>query len=75
MRRSMIQLAIGLVIGLGLGLAVSGALQAVLYHVDPRDPFVLAVVVVVLAVTSLLASFVPARRVTKIDPVIALTAE
>ena len=75
MRRSVIQLAIGLVLGLGLGLAASGALQAVLYHVNPRDPFVLALVVIVLAAASLLASFLPARRVTKIDPVIALTAE
>jgi predicted permease len=75
MRRSVIQLAIGLVLGLGLGLAASGALHSVLYHVDPRDPFVLTAVVVVLAAASLVASFLPARRVTKIDPVVALTAE
>jgi len=75
MRKSVIQLAIGLVIGLALALAASGALQPVLYHVDPRDRFVFAAVVVTLAAASLIASFLPARRVTRIDPVTALTSE
>ena len=75
MRKSVIQLAIGLVVGLGLALAASGALQPVLYHVNPRDTVVFAAVVVTLAVASLAASFLPARRVTKIDPVVALAAE
>jgi ABC-type antimicrobial peptide transport system permease subunit len=47
----------------------------VLYHVDPRDPFVLVTVLVSLASASVLASFLPAYRVTKIDPVIALATE
>lgn len=75
MRKSVVQLAIGLVIGLGLALAASGALQPVLYHVNPRDASVFAAVVVTLAVASLIASFLPARRVTRIDPVTALTSE
>ena len=75
MRKSVIQLAIGLVIGLGLALAASGALQPVLYHVNPRDGSVFAAVVVTLAAASLIASFLPARRVTRIDPVTALTSE
>ena len=75
MRRSVVQLAIGLVLGLGLAFAGSGALQPVLYHVNPRDGGVFAGVVVTLAVTSLLASFLPARRVTRIDPVAALASE
>ena len=75
MRRSVVQLAIGLVLGLGLAFAASGALQPVLYHVNPRDGAVFAGVVVTLAVTSLLASYLPARRVTRIDPVAALSSE
>jgi putative ABC transport system permease protein len=75
MRRSVVQLAIGLVIGLGLAFAASGALQPVLYHVNPRDGAVFAGVVLMLAVTSLLASYLPARRVTRIDPVAALSSE
>jgi putative ABC transport system permease protein len=75
MRKSVIQLAIGLVIGLALALMASGALQPVLYHVDPRDMMVYAAVVITLALVSLAASFLPARRVTRIDPVAALAAE
>jgi putative ABC transport system permease protein len=75
MRQSVIQLAIGLLVGLGLALLVSGMLQPVLYHVDPRDMIVFAGVVAVLTTASLIATFLPARRVTKIDPVVALGTE
>jgi putative ABC transport system permease protein len=75
MRKVVWQLAAGLVLGLGLALVASGGLQPVLYHVDPRDPRVFAAVIVTLAAASLLASFLPARRVTKIDPALALTVE
>jgi putative ABC transport system permease protein len=75
MRKSLVQLAIGLVLGLVLALLASGALQPVLYHVNPRDAVVFAGVIVTLAAASLLASFLPARRVTKIDPVTALSSE
>jgi putative ABC transport system permease protein len=75
MRKSVIQLAIGLFLGLGLALLASGALQPVLYHVNPRDVVVFVVVPITLGIASLVASFLPARRVTRIDPVIALTTE
>jgi ABC-type antimicrobial peptide transport system permease subunit len=70
-----VQLVVGLFIGLGLALLVSGALQPVLYHVDPRDVAVFVAVTLTLSVASLIASFLPARRVTKIDPVLALATE
>jgi putative ABC transport system permease protein len=75
MRKSIVQLAVGLVLGLAIALLASGALQPVLYHVNPRDAVVFVGVIVTLAVASLLASFLPARRVTKIDPVTALSSE
>jgi putative ABC transport system permease protein len=75
MRKSLVQLMIGLALGLALALLASGALQPVLYHVNPRDRAVFAGVVVTLALASLVASFLPARRVTKIDPVLALASE
>ena len=75
MRKSVIQLAVGLFLGLGLALLASGALQPVLYHVNPRDAAVFIAVVASLAVVSLIASFLPARRVTRIDPVVALATE
>lgn len=75
MRKSVIQLAVGMFLGLGLALLASGALQPVLYHVDPRDATVFAAVIVTLGLVSLTASFLPAHRVTRIDPVSALAAE
>ena len=75
MRKTLVQLAAGLGLGLALALLVSGALQPVLYHVSPRDRFVFAAVLITLAAASLVASFLPARRVTRIDPVIALANE
>ena len=75
MRKSVVQLAIGLALGLGLALLASGALQPVLYHVDPRDRAVFAGVIAALALVSLAASFLPARRVTSIDPAVALSGD
>ena len=75
MRKSTIHLAIGLAIGVTLALAASAGLQPVLYRVNPRDVAVFGAVIVLLAAVSLLASFLPARRVTKIDPVVALAVE
>lgn len=62
MKKSVVQLAIGLFVGLALALLASGALQPVLYHVNPRDTIVFAGVIVTLTVASLVASFLPARR-------------
>ena len=59
----------------GIALLASGQLQPVLYHVNPRDAAVFLGVIVTLALTSVVASFLPARRVTKIDPVLALSSE
>jgi putative ABC transport system permease protein len=75
MRKSIGQLAIGLALGLALAWLASGFLQPVLYHVNPRDAAVFTGVIATLAAASLVASFLPARRVTKIDPVLALSSE
>jgi ABC-type antimicrobial peptide transport system permease subunit len=75
MKKGAICLAIGLVIGLGIGLGASNLLQTLLYRVNPRDPIVLIAVLLALAAGGLAANFIPARRVTKIDPVVALAAE
>ncbi len=75
MRRSVILLSVGLLLGLGIGLAVSSPLGSFMYRVNPRDPTVIAAVILALALAGLLANLIPARRVTKIDPVVALSAE
>jgi predicted permease len=75
MRKGVVQLVVGLSIGLGLAVLTAGPLQIILFEVNARDPVVFGAVVATLAVIGLLASFVPARRVTKVDPVAALTPE
>jgi ABC-type antimicrobial peptide transport system permease subunit len=58
-------------IGLTLGLVATGPLQPLLYGVNPRDPVVLAAVVVALAATGLLTGLIATRRITRLDPVAA----
>jgi len=67
--------AIGIVIGLVGGLALSQSLAALLYGVTPRDLTTFTVVPVILGVVALVATYVPARRATKVDPLVAIRAE
>jgi len=75
MRRGLVQILIGLAVGLGLALLAVTPMQVLLYHVEPRDPAVFVLVVVALAGAGIAASLLPARLVTRISPVVALTAE
>jgi putative ABC transport system permease protein len=75
MRRAVIQMSLGLGLGLAIGLLAAGPLQPILYKVAPRDPIVMVIVVVALAAAGFLASFLPARRVTRINPVLAISTE
>lgn len=72
LRQGMAQIVVGLVLGLGLAVVVSRALQLVLFEVSANDPAVFAVVSAVLVATGLAASAVPARRATRVDPLVAL---
>jgi predicted permease len=69
------QLGVGLVLGLGLAAAVAQFMQVILFDVQPRDPATFGGVVVVLALSGLAACMIPARRATRVDPLVALRAE
>jgi len=73
--RSAYLAGIGLVIGLGLTISSTRVLESLLYGVEPSDPFVLGLSVVVLAGVAVLASWIPARRASRIDPIEALRME
>jgi ABC-type antimicrobial peptide transport system permease subunit len=75
MKTGMIQLAVGLGIGLCIGILAAGPLQMVLFEIDARDPTVFGTVAATLAAIGLLACILPASRVTRVDPVTALTPE
>ncbi|MFL5580409.1 MAG: ADOP family duplicated permease [Gemmatimonadaceae bacterium] len=65
----------GAALGLGGALAVSRTLRTLLFEVRPTDPTTLAAVTGILLVVALVASWLPARRATRIDPLEALRAE
>jgi predicted permease len=75
LRKGFFQLGIGLVLGIGIAAVVANPLQWILYEVNARDPVVFLGVMATLAGVGLFASFIPARRATKVDPVVALSAE
>jgi putative ABC transport system permease protein len=71
-RSGMVLAAIGLGLGLVASLAVSRVLDALLFGVGARDPLTIVAVAIVLGVVAAAACFVPARRATKIAPIVAL---
>jgi ABC-type antimicrobial peptide transport system permease subunit len=75
MRDGVVLVAIGLAIGTALARALSAAVSATLFGVDANEPVTLAVVAVVLALVSLSACYIPARRATLVDPLTALKVD
>jgi putative ABC transport system permease protein len=63
---------IGLVSGLAISLALARYLKAVLYGVSPTDPVTFVLAAVALALTAVPAISIPARRASRVDPMIAL---
>jgi predicted permease len=71
-RGGMRLVVIGLMVGIGAALATTQVMSSLVYGVSVRDPMTLVVVAAVLGGVASLACFVPARRIVKIDPNVAL---
>jgi len=65
----------GLLIGAAAAYLSTRALAGMLYGVDPHDPLIFAAIAVSLFVVVVMASYIPARRATRVDPLIALRHE
>ncbi len=74
LRKGLIQLGIGLAIGLALGYAMARPLRAVTYGVEASDPATYLVITLALLATGLIATLLPARSATRVDPNTALRA-
>ena len=74
-RQGLVLTAIGIAIGLGAAVAVMRLMTTLLFHVSPVDPLTYVIVALVLMTATLLASYVPARRISRVDPAVAMRAE
>ena len=75
LREGIALVLVGLTIGFAGALALRTIIASQLYGVSPLEPSVLGVVTVVLGIASVIACLAPARRATRVDPVIALTQQ
>lgn len=79
MKQGARQLVLGLGLGLGLAFLIAtlggSAIQNMLVGISPRDPMTYFAVATLLIIVSFIAAFIPARRATRVDPIIALRAE
>ena len=66
---------VGIAVGIGLALLVTRGLAFFLFGVSPFDPMTFGAVTVILFLAGVLATFFPARRATRVDPVVALRVE
>jgi putative ABC transport system permease protein len=67
--------AIGVAVGLALSLATTRILTKLLYEIKPNDPLTLAAAAALVLIVTLAASYIPARRATRVDPLVALRYE
>lgn len=80
-RQGMALAAIGVALGLGGAYALTKYLESwvslskMLYGIKPNDPLTYGVVLVLLTIVALIACYLPARRATMVDPMIALRCD
>jgi ABC-type antimicrobial peptide transport system permease subunit len=75
LREGLVLVAIGLVIGLVAASALTRTAESLLYELKPNDPLTIALATVLLAAVALLAGYLPARRASRVDPMVALRDE
>jgi putative ABC transport system permease protein len=72
---AMVLAAAGIALGAVLALLISRGISTMLFSVTPTDPATFGAVAAILTVVALAASYIPARRATRVDPIVALRTE
>ncbi len=75
LREALLLVVIGIVIGVPVALITGQMFSSMLFGLSSTDPLAMSTVVLMLVVVALIASYIPARRATKVDPIIALRDE
>jgi predicted permease len=75
LKQGLFQLGLGLFLGLGIAALLSRGLEVLLFEVEPWDPVIFFLIALMLFLVGMLATYVPARRATLVDPVQALRYE
>ena len=75
LRQGLVLACAGVVVGLGAALMLTRLMEALLYGVDPVDPVTFSLVALALTAVALAASYFPARKASKVDPVVAIRFE
>ncbi len=74
-REACYMLAVGVVVGIPAGILASRLFQALLYEVGKADPISISAAILTLLAVAVAAAVIPARRATRVDPMIALRYE
>ena len=75
LRQGMLLTAAGVIVGIGGAFALTRMIQSLLFEVSATDPVVFTAIPLLLVIVSLFACYTPARRATKVDPLVALRDE
>jgi predicted permease len=75
LRESLLLLAIGLCVGIPAAIAAGRLVQSQLYEISGSDPIAMGCAVLIIAAVTMLAAWLPARRATRVDPMVALRCE
>ena len=75
LRQGLVLTCIGIAIGLGAAVGISRVMASLLFDVSPVDPLTYVGVALLLMTATLVASYLPARRISRVDPAVAMRAE